>query len=563
MQEIELISVLGELRRLGADHARVEVKRAHDGVPPTLWQTIVAFANAQGGLVVLGVDELKGFDVVGVRDPALTENVVAAMCSNEVEPAVRPVITTHTVQDVAVVTVEVPALEPGRRPCFHRADGPFGGSYVRVGDGDRKMSQYEVQMALANRGQPREDVRAVDGAGVDDLDPDALAALLRRVRRAQPLVFGSASDTEALRMLRLIDPAGTVTMAGLLALGRFPQYFLPQVNLTFVAYPTPQRGELAPGGERFLDNTAVDGRIPVLLEAVLSRLRAQMSRRALVVEGGRRDAWEYPVEALREVLVNALVHRDLSAGSLGTPVQVELFPDRLVVRSPGGLYGPVTVEDLGQTGVSSARNASLLRLLEDVEAPDGRTVCENRGSGIPAMVRALRDAGMSTPAFRDEFAFFEVKLSNATLLDADTIAWLTSLGQPGLSDAQVLGLARMRRGEELRNATYRTGLALDSRIATTELADLVQRGLAETTTGRTYRLAAAVPSPADDSPLAAEAQAVLDLLSDRGPLSRRQLTDELGWSPSQVLYRLRQLRERNLVALQGEPNAPNARWGAL
>ncbi|MBO3751050.1 hypothetical protein J5X84_33680 [Streptosporangiaceae bacterium NEAU-GS5] len=102
------------------------------------------------------------------------------------------------------------------------------------------------------------------------------------------------------------------------------------------------------------------------------------------------SVWEYPETALREALVNALAHRDLFLAARGGQVQIEMYPDRLVIRNPGGLYGALTVDDLGEEGVSSARNATLMRLLEDVPVPgETRTVCENRGSGIRAMLDAL------------------------------------------------------------------------------------------------------------------------------------------------------------------------------
>lgn len=118
-----------------------------------------------------------------------------------------------------------------------------------------------------------------------------------------------------------------------------------------------------------------------------------------------RTSGEYPETALREAVVNALVHRDLSASARGTQVQIEMYPNRLVIRNPGGLFGPVTVDNLGEEGISSARNATLIKILEDVPLPgETRTVCENRGSGIRAMLDSLLAAGMSPPEFNDKIS---------------------------------------------------------------------------------------------------------------------------------------------------------------
>jgi predicted HTH transcriptional regulator len=138
-----------------------------------------------------------------------------------------------------------------------------------------------------------------------------------------------------------------------------------------------------------------------------------MKRRSVVRGLYREDLEEYPGTALREVVINALVHRDLSHNSRGTPVQVQKFPDRLVIINPGGLYGPITVDSLGQEGISSPRNNTMVRLLEDVSSSGERqAICENRGSGVGAMLASLQRSGLPNPAFDNKIASFRVTLFN-------------------------------------------------------------------------------------------------------------------------------------------------------
>lgn len=144
----------------------------------------------------------------------------------------------------------------------------------------------------------------------------------------------------------------------------------------------------------------------------------------------------------------------------------------------------MTPDTLGE--VTSSRNARLAGLLVDVPLPDrARVVCENRGSGIPIMVELLRRAGMALPDFEASLSRFRVTLPKASLLDAPTVIWLTGLGLPDLTDTQRMGLALMRSGRGIDNSTLRQ-LGLDSRDATTALADLVSRGLAVKSPGRRY-----------------------------------------------------------------------------
>src|SRR5579862_1040261 len=164
--------------------------------------------------------------------------------------------------------------------------------------------------------------------------------------------------------------------------------------MTFVVYPGEDVGEPGANDERFLDNQRIEGPIPAMLGPALAVLMRNTKRRAVVRGLYREDVGEYPVTAIREAIVNALVHRDLSSSSRGTPVQINMFNNRLVIHNPGGLYGPVTVDSLGE-GISAPRNIGLLRLLEDL-TPVGerRAICENRGSGVGAMVEELRRAGL-------------------------------------------------------------------------------------------------------------------------------------------------------------------------
>ncbi len=590
METEDLASLLDTLRKLDTDTSTIEAKKAKGGLPTRLWETLSAFSNAQGGAVLLGVDEKNGFAVCGVNDPGTMESKIASMCSDEMVPALRPLIQTHTIEGRSVVTVEVPPLGARQKPCYYRGLGCYGGSFIRVGDNDRKLTEYEVNLLVASRGQPADDEQPVMEASADDLDEDAVNRFVSGQRRQHPRAFGAKSTDEVLTAMRVLvehEHRLVPTRAGLLALGMYPQQFIPQLNVTFVVYPTVEAGVAGPDGERFLDNATLDGPVSEMVTLALLRLRRNMRKRSVVAGLTRHDVWEYPETALREAVVNALVHRDLSTGALGSPTQIEMYPDRLVIRNPGGLYGPVNVADLPTSNISSTRNRTLLKLLENVEVPDGGTLCEARGSGISAMIAALRSAGMSIPIFADNVGSFQVTFPNASLLDEETIAWLSSLGQVGLSEAQILALSRMRNGELLNNNSYRSLLGVDSRVATTELRDLVDRGLATPSGSHrwtTYALATETDpvgrnrpeqlnfsltmtkgqAPTDELPnppgfeheLSAR---ILNALRD-GPLTRRDLETALGVPSHVLLYRLRRLRAQGLVEQTGSQRSPRGKW---
>ena len=269
-------------------------------------------------------------------------------------------------------------------------------------------SDYEIHLMVSGRGQPNDDAAAVDGAGLEHLDDALVSDLLRRIRQRRGEIFTEAADHEVLHMLGVLTeprPDSPVSLAGLVALGRYPQQFVPQLSASFVVLPTIDGSPLT-DGTRFIDNRPLDGPIPAIVSQAVSAMHRNMRRRSVVQGAGRQDIWDYPTEAIREIVANALMHRDYHPTAQGTQVRISLYPDRFEVASPGGLHGihagHTDVTQLIDTSISSTRNALLARLLEDVVIPGtGRPVCENRGSGLRAAVQALDRMGMTPPELND------------------------------------------------------------------------------------------------------------------------------------------------------------------
>jgi predicted HTH transcriptional regulator len=213
------------------------------------------------------------------------------------------------------------------------------------------------------------------------------------------------------------DGTDAVSLAGLLALGSYPQEGFPQLMVTFVRYPTVTGAQSA-SGERFLDNVALEGPVPVMARDTLAAIRRNMSRRAVIADAGRQDIWEYPETALREAIVNALVHRDLSGSARGTRIQVEMYPDRLVIRNPGGLFGPVTIARELVTQAGTRRWAQYRLPLRLGSRASGTAARANRRA---ALLTALGDETLS-----------RAELAARTGLNDQTVRrWLTIMRDEG------------------------------------------------------------------------------------------------------------------------------------
>jgi ATP-dependent DNA helicase RecG len=306
----------------------------------------------------------------------------------------------------------------------------------------------------------------------------------------------------------------------------------------------------------------------VIVDEAVSAVLRNTSVRSFIEGSGRTDVYDYPAEVVREAVANALMHRDYSPYSRGTPVQVTLYADRLVIANPGGLFGAITEDDLGGEGVTSTRNPVLAKLLQDVRLPEtGRMVCENRASGIPTMLRELRRAGSPLPEFHSRITRFKVIMPRHALLDDETMAWIASLGQSGLSSTQHLALAEMRAGRTVTNGTMRN-LGLEAHRATSELSDLVSRGVAVRIGERRHARyllapdALSVPetSELEESPVDDAEELVWRALADGSELSRRDLEVRTGLSYMKVLRALKTLEITGRITATAPARSPHRRY---
>lgn len=177
---------------------------------------------------------------------------------------------------------------------------------------------------------------------------------------------------------------------------------------------------------------------------------------------------------------------------------MRLDATQLVLTNPGGLYG-LTVDRLGQTGVTSPRNGYLVRIGQNVRFGAGLRVVEALASGLPTVLTELQRAGMAPPRFHDQGIRFTVRVPNHTLLGQEDLAWLANLpADTALSDVQRHALVNMRHGAEYSNKGLREAFPMDSREARAVLAGLVEAGVAEAVGERGRRIYRLAPSLLDD-----------------------------------------------------------------
>ncbi len=405
---VELVKTVCEQR---AETQTLECKAAYTDCPKRLYDTLSSFANQDsGGVLLFGIDEKAGFRAVGVYDLQDLQKKVTEQCT-QMEPPVRAVFTVAEVDGQWICAAEIPAIDLSERPCYYRGAGRSKGSYIRVGDADLPMSDYELYSYEAFRRHLHDDERPVERAALSMLDGDKLEQYILR-RRADRPGFAQLTREQTLEMLNIIRD-GEVTLAAVMNFCLYPQGYFPQLGITAIVVPGTQIGDTDTDSARFTDNKRIEGTIDTMVEDAVAFCRRNMKVRTIIdpVTGARKDRTEYPINAIREAVLNAVIHRDYSIYTEGTPVQIDFFADRLEIHSPGSLYGRMTVEQLG-VARPDLRNPALAVMAEEL------TGAENRYSGIPTIRRAMADYGLPEPVFENRRNEFVVILYNQAAAEA-------------------------------------------------------------------------------------------------------------------------------------------------
>lgn len=391
----------------------VELKKAGQGTPEKLYDTLSSFSNQYGGgTIIFGIDEKSGYQITGVYDVQDLQTKVTQKAL-QMEPVVRPIFTVTEYQGKTVVSAEISEIDTNDKPCFYRAAGRLRGSYIRVGESDEPMTEYEVYCYEAYKKKIRDELRIVDRAKTEDFSSELLEEYYVRIRRAKTNLAKLPSDK--ILSLQGMTRDGNPTVAGLMMLGFYPQAFFPQMSITAMVVDGTVFGEPAASGVRFIDNKRIEGTIPQMLDEAMAFVRRNIRNATIIDDNGvREDRTEYPLKAVREVILNALVHRDYSVHTEDSPIRIVLYKDRLEVENPGGLYGRLTINDLGKMPADT-RNPFLAANLEVM------LNTENRFSGIPTIIQEMKNAGLCPPVFESRRGNFKAILYNERCPNKDKI----------------------------------------------------------------------------------------------------------------------------------------------
>lgn len=405
MQADELKKIVLRIKTMKTETQNIELKAATKGCPTRLFDTLSSFSNQdEGGVIIFGVDESDDYAIKGVYNPQDLQKKVTEQCK-QMEPSVRALFTVCEINDKTIVSAEIPGVDISKRPVFYKGVGRIKGSYVRVGESDEPMSEYEIYSYEAFRNRTRDDIRVVEGASLKLINKERMKQYLEAVRNERKNLYDNVSESEILEFMGIAKD-NALTLAGLMTFSMYPQAYFPQLCITAVSLPGTEQGEIGDDGERFIDNKRITGAISDMLEEAVEFVRTNSRTKTIIDDNGHRvDKPEYPIKAVREAILNALVHRDYSVHTENVPIRIEMYRDRMEIINSGGLYGKISIDALGKVRPET-RNAALANMLELLN------ITENRYSGIPTMRKEFANAGLPAPIFSVVHGEFKVVMKN-------------------------------------------------------------------------------------------------------------------------------------------------------
>ena len=399
MTHTELLEIIRNGENSGIEFKRDDIQN-HD-----LAKELVAFANLEGGIVLLGVED--DGSISGITRQCLEEWVMTA-CRDKIRPGLIPfyeqIKNVEPGKDVAIVRVsrgfDVHTLWHNNKYAY----------FIRVGTQSREPTPEELGRLFQQRGSFRAELRPVSGATLADLDMRRLSNYFAYVRVQDAPAISDESAWNTLLFNTEIMVEDGITVSGILLFGRTPNRFLPQAGIDAVAYPGANKDYAA------RERAALRGAMSPLLNDAGEIVEAGLVEQAIAFvqrntpiggqleEGGarRESRPSYPVEAIREAVVNALVHRDYLLSS--TDIELSIYEDRLEITSPGRLPNGITPARM-LTGCRAARN----QLIKDVMRDYG--YLEHSGMGVPRkIVKCMREHNGTEPQLIEEGERFTIRL---------------------------------------------------------------------------------------------------------------------------------------------------------
>jgi ATP-dependent DNA helicase RecG len=455
-------------------------------------ETLAAMANADGGALVLGIEDDGA--VSGADYPEDRLKILRSAPKTHIKPAVKARIREGKLNEKPVLLFEVDwSME-----AHQLTDGRY---LLRIDDRNVPFPAADIEAMKEGKRRRVTETRFVSEATLADLD----LALIDRLGERQGMRASSEGILAHYRLAEGRNGRTVLTMAALLLFGKDPGRWHPRCGIDFVKYEGTERRVGA--ALNIIKRERIEGPLVLLIEKVYETIRPHLRERQRLVDLFFEEKLEYPTFAWQETIVNAVAHRDYRYEGLG--VEIWMFDDRLEIRSPGELVEPVTLERLlRQERIHASRNPRIVRVLSDFG------YMREQGEGIPRIFEAMERDGLYPPGIRLEAeAIFTVTLRNTVAYSPETLRWLAQFEPQGLNGNQKRIMVYAKEHQNaFTSREYQKLVGADIYEASRDIKELIGKGLVKLPRkgGRIYELlSVASGATAEKSPEFVALEAVL------------------------------------------------------
>ena len=447
------------------ENRRIEAKSA-SAVGKSMMETVCAFANEPGlcgGYLLLGAKRTGiAEDGRPIYEPENIENTdkiqsdFVAMCNSMFNVRIRPIINVEEYLGKTVIVVKIEELPESQKPAYFAKRGLPEGAFRRIGPSDEKCS--EEDMYLFYQSADTYDSCIVDDADLDDIDENALN-FYRKLRKevnpdAEELTLNDVDLLRALGAIKKNKQGGyDLTYTGLLVFGKQMSLrrLVPSFRVDYIRISGNQW--LADGDNRFEQTIDMRGPLILMVNKACSAVMDDLPKGFELKKDSMQASTPaiLPNKVLREAIVNSYIHR---SNRVNQPIQIIRYSNRIEIHNPG--YSLKPQDDWGEPG-SMLRNPRISEIFHDTN------LAETKGTGIGAMRRLMKEAGLMPPTFESnhEANKFTARLLLHHFLSKENMEWLAQYAEFGLVNEQKLALVFVREVGAIDNATYRQ---LDSSI---------------------------------------------------------------------------------------------------
>ena len=447
------------------ENRRIEAKSA-SAVGKSMMETVCAFANEPGlcgGYLLLGAKRTgMAEDGRPVYEPENIENTdkvqsdFVAMCNSMFNVRIRPIINVEEYLGKTVIVVKIEELPESQKPAYFAKRGLPEGAFRRIGPSDEKCS--EEDMYLFYQSADTYDSCIVDDADLDDIDENALN-FYRKLRKevnpdAEELTLDDVDLLRALGAIKKNKQGGyDLTYTGLLVFGKQMSLrrLVPSFRVDYIRISGNQW--LSDGDNRFEQTIDMRGPLILMVNKACSAVMDDLPKGFELKKDSMQASTPaiLPNKVLREAIVNSYIHR---SNRVNQPIQIIRYSNRIEIHNPG--YSLKPQDDWGEPG-SMLRNPRISEIFHDTN------LAETKGTGIGAMRRLMKEAGLMPPTFESnhEANKFTARLLLHHFLSKENMEWLAQYAEFGLVNEQKLALVFVREVGAIDNATYRQ---LDSSI---------------------------------------------------------------------------------------------------